>query len=89
MTPAPVGLRCPDHAGNVASPAPSSAGASRRRPRAGATDALVTKSLIAVNVAIYLVTAVQGNGVNAPGGTLFDKMRPLRPCRRRTATGGG
>src|SRR3954468_23207587 len=50
MTPAPVGLRCPDHAG------------SRRRvsaPRVvarapgGATEALVTKTLIAVNVGIY------------------------------------
>jgi membrane associated rhomboid family serine protease len=71
MTPAPVGLRCPDHAGSrkrVAAPR-----IVRRAPR-GATDALVTKTLIGVNVVIYLVTAVQGAGINAPGGRLFFDM---------------
>ncbi len=71
MTPAPVGLRCPDHAGSR-----KRASAPRivaRAPR-GATDALVTKTLIAINVIIYLITAVQGNGLNAPGGALFDKF---------------
>ncbi|MHB8470926.1 MAG: rhomboid family intramembrane serine protease [Gaiellaceae bacterium] len=70
MTPAPVGLRCPDHAGGrrrLAAPRIVA-----RTPR-GATDALVTKTLIAINVAIYLLTAAQGNGLNAPGGAFFDK----------------
>ena len=74
MTPAPVGLRCPDHAGT------------RRGPRVGGrqfvvpqtplsgTTALVTKALIAINVGVYLITAVQGHGLNAPGGSLFDKL---------------
>ena len=76
MTVAPVGLRCPDHAGTrrqvkalgnrVVVRAPST-------PLAG-TTALVTKTLIAINVAIYLVTAVQGAGLNSPGGTLLEKM---------------
>jgi membrane associated rhomboid family serine protease len=72
MTAAPVGLRCPDHAG----------GARRRvspprvvrRVPGGATDGLVTKTLIAINLGIYLITAVQGAGLNNPGGSLFDKM---------------
>jgi membrane associated rhomboid family serine protease len=65
MTPAPVGLRCPDHAGTARG---------IRAPRIVARPvggALVTKILIGVNLAIYLVTAVQGNGLNQPGGKLF------------------
>src|SRR5438132_514800 len=75
MTVAPVGLRCPDHAG----------GSARRRKRGprpivqaqrqlGSTVAPVTKALIAVNVAIYLIGAVQGAGVNNPGGSLYAKL---------------
>jgi membrane associated rhomboid family serine protease len=67
MTPAPVGLRCPDHAGKART---------IRAPRIVARPAggaIVTKILIAVNLGIYLITAVQGNGLNQPGGTLFDK----------------
>jgi membrane associated rhomboid family serine protease len=68
MTAAPVGLRCPDHAGTrKVVKAPRIV----RRAPSGATDALVTKSLIAANVVIYLITAVQGRGMNAPGGRLF------------------
>jgi membrane associated rhomboid family serine protease len=68
MTAAPVGLRCPDHAGSrKVVKAPRIV----RRAPSGATDALVTKSLIAANVVIYLITAVQGRGLNAPGGRLF------------------
>jgi membrane associated rhomboid family serine protease len=74
---APVGIRCPDHAGVRRGPA------TRLRPKpvrrapglALATgQAPVTKILIAINVAIYLVTAVQGAGLNAPGGALFNKF---------------
>src|ERR1700751_1766303 len=76
MTPAPVGLRCPDHAGSARKV---------RRPafvvpqgRIGAigstTFAPVTRALIAVNLAIYLITVVQGSGINSPGGRLFAKM---------------
>jgi membrane associated rhomboid family serine protease len=75
MTPAAVGLRCPDHAGNRRlARTVQQRGISRAPQRLGGTEALVTKSLIAINVAIYLITAVQGNGINAPGGTLFAKM---------------
>ena len=86
MTVAPVGLRCPDHAGarqpgqalgrrrNLVARAPQA-----RLALAG-TEALVTKALIALNVGIYLVTAVQGPGINTPGGALFDKWLLFGPA---------
>jgi membrane associated rhomboid family serine protease len=74
---APVGIRCPDHAGVRRGPttrikpptvrrAPGVALASGRAP--------VTKALIGINLAIYLVTAAQGGGLNDPGGTLLGKL---------------
>jgi membrane associated rhomboid family serine protease len=76
MTPAPVGLRCPEHAGGrraaqVARTAPREVVRTRRR--IGATDALVTKILIGINVAVYLLGAVQGAGLNSPGGSFYDR----------------
>jgi membrane associated rhomboid family serine protease len=74
---APVGIRCPDHAGVRRSPtkrlkpptvrrAPGVALATGRAP--------VTRILIAVNLAIYLLTAAQGGGLNNPGGALLSKL---------------
>jgi membrane associated rhomboid family serine protease len=71
MTPAAVGLRCPEHAGTRKRVNPPRV--VRRVPQ-GRTDALVTRTLIAINVVVYLITAVQGAGVNAPGGRLFNDM---------------
>jgi membrane associated rhomboid family serine protease len=76
---APVGIRCPDHAGTRR----AAAATSRLRPRpvrrapgvALATgNAPVTKALIAINVAIYLIGASQGRGFNDPGGSLYSKL---------------
>jgi membrane associated rhomboid family serine protease len=70
----PVGIRCPDHASVRQGPT------TRLRPRpvrrapglALATgSAPVTKALIAINVVVYLVTVVQGSGLNTPGGRLY------------------
>jgi membrane associated rhomboid family serine protease len=70
---APVGIRCPDHAGVRSGPAtkikprpvrraPGVALASRKAP--------VTMALIAINCLIYLITVAQGHsGLNNPGGT--------------------
>jgi membrane associated rhomboid family serine protease len=76
MTPAAVGLRCPEHAGRR-----RPAGAPGRRvivrapqTRVGGTDALVTKTLIGINLVVYLIGAVQGAGLNAPGGELYSKL---------------
>jgi membrane associated rhomboid family serine protease len=74
MTPAAVGLRCPDHAGTKRRVNRVNAPRIVARSPRVATQALVTKTLIAVNVGIYLITAVQGNGINAPGGRLFYDM---------------
>jgi membrane associated rhomboid family serine protease len=74
---APVGIRCPDHAGVRRS------ATTRVRPRPvrrapgvalASGQAPVTRILIAINLAIYLITAAQGGGLNAPGGALFDKF---------------
>jgi membrane associated rhomboid family serine protease len=76
MTPAAVGLRCPEHAGSARRiRAPQIVARTSR----GASNALVTRVLIALNVAVYLVTAVQGHGLNNPGGSLFNKWALFGP----------
>ena len=45
-----------------------------RAQRIGTTEAPVTKILIGLNVLVYLITVVQGNGIDAPGGRLFYKF---------------
>jgi membrane associated rhomboid family serine protease len=76
MTPAAVGLRCPDHAGDRRGVRPLGGRVVVRAPQArlGGTPALVTKILVAVNVGIYLIGAVQGGGISNPGGRLYLKM---------------
>jgi membrane associated rhomboid family serine protease len=76
MTVAPVGLRCPDHAGGRA---PVSITRTVRGVKAGATQGIVTKTLIAINVVVYLITVAQGAGINAPGGSLFEKWALFGP----------
>jgi membrane associated rhomboid family serine protease len=80
MTAAPVGLRCPDHAGGKQR-TPRVAGRQIVMPqtRIGGSDALVTKALIAINVVIYLITAVQGSGIGQPGGALWNKWALYGP----------
>jgi membrane associated rhomboid family serine protease len=69
MTPAPVGQRCPEHSGKPQGASRISTG--MRRSAFEGTGALVTKALLGINVAIYLITAFQGGGLNNPGGSLF------------------
>ncbi len=75
MTVAPVGIRCPDHAATSGPPRRVPA---PRLPRAGRpslpSDAtLVTKALIAVNLAFYLI-GVAGGSLDAPQGTLYERL---------------
>src|SRR5579859_3815037 len=73
---APVGIRCPDHAGAQGGKKPRQIKpptVPRARGIALATgSAPITKMLIAANVAIYLITVEQGGGgLNSPGGSLL------------------
>ncbi len=76
MTPAPVGIRCPEHAGGRRQTRTVGRRIVVRAPqtRLAGTQALATKTLIAINIALYLVGAVQGAGINAPGGSLYEKL---------------
>src|SRR4029079_18557316 len=74
VTFAPVGLRCPDHAAADG----SGSNVQQRAQRAGgrttslrASDAIVTKILVAINAVVFLITVAQGAGLNDPGGRLF------------------
>jgi membrane associated rhomboid family serine protease len=69
MTPAPVGQRCPEHSGKPQGVRRVTAGA--RRTAFEGTGAIVTKSLIAINVLVYLAELAQGAGVNANSGSIF------------------
>lgn len=74
MTPAAVGIRCPDHAGKA-----KTIRAPRVVARPSAGGAVVTKVLIGLNVAVYLITATQGAGLNEPGGKLFSDWALFGP----------
>lgn len=76
MTAAPVGIRCPEHATTSGAP-PARRQVERvvRTSVPAATDeTLLTKILIAVNIAFYLVGVAQGAGINDPGGSLYQKL---------------
>jgi membrane associated rhomboid family serine protease len=75
---APVGQRCPEHSGKPQGVRRVAMGA--RRGAFEGTGALVTKSLLGLNVLIYVITAAQGSGINAPGGRLFAKWVLFGPA---------
>jgi membrane associated rhomboid family serine protease len=67
---APVGLRCPEHSGKPQ-------GVERvtrtvKRAHSEGTGALVTRALIAINIAVYLATIASGGGANADRGTIYE-----------------
>jgi membrane associated rhomboid family serine protease len=71
---APVGIRCPEHA-NIGAGKQSPQRTLQNIERATRNfQAPATMALIALNVAIYVVTAAQGGGINLPGGELFSKL---------------
>ena len=80
---APVGIRCPDHASVRRGPATKLKPPTVRRAPGLALatgNAPVTKVLIGLNVAVYLLTVVQGAGLNSPGGSLFTKWILFAPA---------
>lgn len=73
MTFAPVGIKCPEHAGvGAARRAPGPQRTVRQARRTvGGFEAPATVALVAINVFVYLVTVYQGGGVGRPGGSVF------------------
>lgn len=68
---APVGIRCPDHAGRAQGPARVTTGV--RRAAYEGTGALVTKVLIALNVLVFLANLAQGSSLGQTSGSIFEK----------------
>jgi membrane associated rhomboid family serine protease len=68
---APVGIRCPEHAGGPQGAARMTKGV--RRVAYEGTGALVTKSLIAINVLVFLINLAQGSSLGQTSGSLFEK----------------
>lgn len=71
MVYAAVGIKCPECAGQ-----PTGARAATQRVGRAAsigTGALVTKSLIAINVVIYLISVAQGGGGLRPAAAFVDR----------------
>jgi membrane associated rhomboid family serine protease len=72
MTPAPVGLRCPDHSGKPQGALKVTRAAERVVTGVGARRAnVVTITLIVINLAVYLAELAAGGGVNGTGNWLF------------------
>ncbi|MDQ4082348.1 MAG: rhomboid family intramembrane serine protease [Actinomycetota bacterium] len=69
MTMAPVGLRCPDHAGRAAGVQRVGTGVGRTARGTG----VVTKTILAVNVAVFLVQLAQGGRLGGVAGSLFER----------------
>ena len=68
---APVGIRCPDHAGGPRGTARVTTGV--KRVAFEGTGAIVTKALIAANVLVFLLNLAQGSSLNGISGSIFEK----------------
>jgi membrane associated rhomboid family serine protease len=71
MTPAPVGQRCPEHSGKPQGVAKMTTGI--RRAGFEGTGGLVTRILIGVNVAVYLLELATGGNIDGVGSRIFEK----------------
>jgi membrane associated rhomboid family serine protease len=67
---APVGIRCPEHSGKPQGV--ERVTRSVRRAHYEGSGALVTRALIAINIAVYLATVATGGGINSDRGTIFE-----------------
>ena len=66
---APVGIRCPEHAGKAQGPSRVTQGV--RRVSYEGQGALVTKILIGINVLVFLINLAQGSSLTQVSGSLF------------------
>ena len=74
MTPAPVGLRCPEHSGKPQGIHKVTSVAERVVTGDGSRNAfLVTMTLIGLNVTIYLLELALGGNQNGTGSTIYYK----------------
>jgi membrane associated rhomboid family serine protease len=69
MTFGPVGIRCPDHSGKAQGSRRVVQTVQRRSTR---NPGIVTKTLIAINVAIYLLQLAGGAPINANAGWIYE-----------------
>jgi membrane associated rhomboid family serine protease len=69
MTFSAVGIRCPDHAGQARGAARTIRNVNRR---ATARPGIVTTTLIAINVGIYLLELAQGAPISASAGSIYN-----------------
>jgi membrane associated rhomboid family serine protease len=70
---APVGIKCPEHAA-VGAVRPSAQRTLRQaKGRVKGLDAPATVILVAINVAVFLITVAQGHGLFNPGGDVYEK----------------
>src|SRR5437870_11540738 len=68
---APVGIRCPEHSGRPQGV--ERVRSSVRRASYSGHGMLVTKILVAVNVAVYLIGLGAGSNVSSTSGWIYDK----------------
>ena len=68
---APVGIRCPEHAGKAQGPSRVTQGV--RRVSYEGQGALVTKILIGINALVFLINLAQGSSLTQVSGSLFVK----------------
>jgi membrane associated rhomboid family serine protease len=68
---APVGIRCPDHAGVAQGPQRVTRGVRRAAYEGG--GALVTRILIGINLAVYALNLAQGSTLSRTSGRLFEE----------------
>jgi membrane associated rhomboid family serine protease len=73
MTFAPVGIKCPDHAGVGAARTSPQQTVQQARATVKGLAAPATVFLVAINVVVYLITVAQGGGLSQPGGELFNR----------------
>jgi membrane associated rhomboid family serine protease len=71
MTMAPVGIRCPEHSGRAQGMHRVSRGV--QRASFEGVGAKVTRTLIGINVAVYIAELATGGGVNGIGSTIYEK----------------
>ena len=72
MSVAPVGIRCPDHAGSPRSQQPVTQRVRNVRSSAALQPAIVTKTLVGLMVGIYLAELATGATINASSGPIFE-----------------